>query len=52
VLAWVFVILRILHAYVHVTSNIVRLRGALYGVGAFVLIIMWAIYIVEVLTLR
>lgn len=52
VLAWVFVIFRILHAYVHVTSNIVRLRGALYGVGAFVLIVMWAIYIVEVLTLR
>ena len=52
VLAWVFVISRLLHAYMHVTSNIVRLRGALYGVGAFVLIIMWVIYIVEVLTLR
>jgi hypothetical protein len=52
VLAWVFVIFRLLHAYVHVTSNIVRLRGALYGVGAFVLIIMWVIYIVEVLTLH
>jgi hypothetical protein len=52
VLAWVFVIFRILHAYVHVTSNIVRLRGALYGVGALVLAIMWVIYIVEVLTLR
>jgi hypothetical protein len=51
-LAWVFVISRLLHAYVHVTSNVVRLRGALYGVGAFVLIIMWVIYIVEVLTLR
>ena len=52
VLAWVFVIFRLLHAYVHVTSNIVRLRGALYGVGALVLILMWVIYIVEVLTLR
>ena len=52
VLAWIFVIFRVLHAYVHVTSNIVRLRGALYGIGAFVLIVMWAIYIVEVLTLR
>jgi hypothetical protein len=52
VLAWVFVIFRLLHAYVHVTSNVVRLRGALYGVGAFVLIIMWVIYIVEVLTLH
>jgi len=52
VLAWVFVIFRILHAYVHVTSNIVRLRGVLYGGGALVLAIMWVIYIVEVLTLR
>jgi hypothetical protein len=52
VLAWVFVIFRILHAYVHVTSNVVRLRGALFGVAALVLAIMWVVYIVEVLTLR
>jgi hypothetical protein len=51
-LAWVFVIFRVLHAYVHVTSNVVRLRGMLYGVGALVLAIMWVIYIIEVLTLR
>ena len=52
VLAWIFVIFRVLHAYVHVTSNIVRVRGALYGIAAFVLMVMWAIFIVEVLTLR
>ena len=52
VLAWVFVLFRVLHAGVHVTSNIVRLRGALYGGGGLVLAIMWVIYIVEVLTLR
>jgi len=52
VLAWVFVIFRMLHAYVHVTSNIVRLRGSLFGVAALVLAIMWVIYIVQVLTLR
>ena len=52
VLAWVFVIFRILHVYVHVTSNNVRVRGPLYGVGALALAIMWVIYIVEVLTLR
>jgi hypothetical protein len=51
VLAWIFVLFRYLHAYVHVTSNVVRLRGSLYGVSALVLAIMWAIYIVEVLTL-
>jgi hypothetical protein len=51
VLAWIFVIFRILHAYVHVTSNTVRLRGALFAVSAVVLAIMWLIYIVQVLTL-
>jgi hypothetical protein len=51
VLAWVFVIFRLLHAYVHVTSNVVRLRGALYGVAALALAINWAIYVFEVLTL-
>ncbi len=52
VLAWVFVIFRVLHAYIHVTSNNIKLRGPLYGVAAIVLIVMWLIYIVEVLTLR
>jgi hypothetical protein len=52
VLAWIFVISRVLHAYVHCTSNAIRLRGPVYGVGAIVLIIMWLIFIVEVLTLR
>jgi hypothetical protein len=52
VLAWIFVIFRILHAGVHVTSNNIKLRGPLYGVSAIVLIVMWVIYIVEVLTLH
>ena len=51
VLAWIFVIFRLLHAYVHVTSNVVRLRGAFFAIGAVVLAIMWVIYIVQVLTL-
>lgn len=50
ILAWIFVIFRLLHAYVHTTSNVVRFRGALYGVAAFALIINWVIYIVAVLT--
>lgn len=49
-LAWIFVIFRLLHAYIHVTSNNVRVRGPLFGVSAFVLAIMWVIYIVEMLT--
>ena len=49
-LAWIFVIFRALQAYVHTTSNIVRLRGAFYGVAALALMVMWAIYIIQVLT--
>jgi hypothetical protein len=51
VLAWIFVIFRILHAVVHVTSNVVRLRGALFAISAVALAIMWGIYIVQGLTL-
>jgi len=50
VLAWIFVLFRVLHAGVHVTSNNVNVRGPLFGVSAVVLAIMWIIYIVEVLT--
>jgi len=51
VLAWVFVLFRCLQAFVHVTNNNIRIRGAFFGVSAIALAIMWAIYIVEVLTL-
>lgn len=50
ILAWIFVIFRLLHAYVHTTSNVVRVRGSLYGIAAFALILNWVIYIVAVLT--
>jgi hypothetical protein len=49
VLAWIFVIFRILQAFVHVTSNNVRFRGGFYGVGALVLLVMWIIFIVRIL---
>ena len=49
VLAWIFVAFRILQAFVHVTSNNVRYRGAFYGVSALVLLIMWLIFIVKIL---
>jgi hypothetical protein len=49
VLAWVFVLSRIVHAYIHVTSNRVMQRGAVYGIGALVLIIMWVIFMVRIL---
>ena len=48
-LAWVFVLSRLAHAYVHVTSNNLGRRGALFGIGALVLAIMWLIFIVRIL---
>jgi hypothetical protein len=48
VLAWIFVVMRIVQAAIHVTSNNVRLRGTFYGVGAIVLVIMWLIFIVRI----
>ena len=49
VLAWIFVLSRLAHAYVHTTSNRVLLRGGIYGVGAFALAIAWLIFIVRIL---
>ena len=48
-LAWIFVLMRVFQAVVHVTNNNVRLRGAFYGVGALILFIMWVIYIVRIM---
>jgi hypothetical protein len=50
ILAWLFVIFRLLHAYVHVTSNKINIRGPLFGASALILAIMWVIYMVDVLT--
>lgn len=48
-LAWIFVVSRLAHAYVHVTSNRIAIRGPVFGIGLLVLTIMWLIFIVEVL---
>jgi hypothetical protein len=49
VLAWIFVLARMAHLYVHVTHNIVVQRGRIYGIGAIVLMLMWLIFIVRIL---
>jgi hypothetical protein len=49
VLAWIFVILRLIHAAIHVTSNTVRQRGVAFILGAFVLGLMWASFALEIL---
>ena len=50
VLAWVFVIARILQAGIHVSSNKVLWRGQVFALGVVVLFIMWVIFAVEIIT--
>ena len=48
VLAWIFVAMRLLQAYVHTTSNVITHRGGFYIVGALVLMAMWIIFMVRI----
>jgi hypothetical protein len=49
IMAWIFVISRLAHAFVHTTDNVVRRRGAIYGAGFAVLALMWLIFAVRIL---
>jgi len=49
IMSWIFVISRIVHAGVHITSNNVSQRFAAYTVGMAVLLLMWAIFAVRIL---
>jgi hypothetical protein len=48
-LAWVFVVLRVVHAYVHITSNRLKLRFSLFASGVVVLAAMWVIFVLRIL---
>jgi hypothetical protein len=48
-MAWVFVVLRVFHALVHLTTNKVELRGPLFAAGAVVLTAMWLVFIVRIM---
>jgi hypothetical protein len=47
ILSWLFVATRLVHAFIHTGSNIVSLRGAAYGAGMVVLLVMWIIFTVR-----
>ena len=49
VLSWMFVLSRLVHAYVHVTSNRLDRRTGVFGVGAIALLLMWVIVIARFL---
>jgi hypothetical protein len=48
VLAWAFVVSRIVHAWVHVTSNIVIRRRRMFIVGFFVMVLMWVWFAIRI----
>jgi hypothetical protein len=47
--AWIFVALRLAHAYVHVTSNRVPRRALFFLAGCVVLCVMWIIFAIRIL---
>ena len=49
VMAWLFVVARFAHAYIHTTSNHVPTRFQVFAVGLFVLLLMWIIFAVRIL---
>jgi hypothetical protein len=49
VMAWIFVVMRLVHAYIHTTSNHVPTRFNAFAVGAIVLLLMWILFAVRIL---
>ena len=43
-LAWTFALLRLVHAYIHTTSNNINARLPAYAAGAVVLMLMWIVF--------
>jgi hypothetical protein len=48
VMAWLFVLMRIVHAYIHTGTNYVRHRFNIFAVGFFILLAMWVIFAVRI----
>lgn len=47
--AWLYVALRYVHSYIHLTSNEVLLRFRIYIASGAVLLVMWTSLLVEIL---
>jgi hypothetical protein len=50
-LAWIFVVLRYLHAFIHVTSNRIRYRSPVFALGYVVLGFMWLWFALHLLAI-
>jgi len=48
--AWIFAVSRLIHAYIHVTSNHVLWRFRFFMIGALALMAMWGLLAFRILT--
>lgn len=49
VLAWLFVVSRLIHCYIHTTSNFMLYRFYAFATGMFILLAMWIIFAVKII---
>ena len=49
IMSWIFVVTRLIHAYIHIGSNYVPHRFYAFAAGVAVLLIMWIIFAVRIL---
>lgn len=47
-LAWIFVLSRFVHAYIHVTSNRMRYRQPAFTFGFLVLLVLWIVFALHI----
>ena len=50
VLAWIFVALRLVHAFIYVTANVVVRRFQVFVAGTLVLMALWITFAVKILS--
>ncbi|NNF16176.1 MAG: hypothetical protein HKN70_05480 [Gammaproteobacteria bacterium] len=48
-LAWLYVALRFVHAYIHLSSNFILHRFLVFGISALVLLLMWVLLLIRFL---
>ena len=49
ILSWLYVLTRLVHAYIYTTSNVLRWRFSVFLVGALVLLALWILLAVQIL---
>jgi hypothetical protein len=49
VMAWLFVVTRLVHAYIHTSTNYVPHRFNAFAAGVIVLLVMWIIFAVRII---